>query len=104
VCRLLSGFSAKKSVVQSSKLITAGRVSSIAAARLLSWILVGAFYGGPPLVSGCCGSPLGGGPPDFWKDPGLPAVIGWGLAGRRGFRPARGLIQPVRPQRVCRCR
>lgn len=49
---------------------------------------------------------LGGGPPDFWKVPGLPAAIGLGLC-RAGFGIRRPAQKPwfIRLSRSCRrCR
>jgi hypothetical protein len=52
------GFLCKKSVVSLAEVMAAFFSSLIAGARLFllcSWLL--AQDGGPPLVSGCCGSP-----------------------------------------------
>lgn len=56
MCRLLSGFSAKKSVVSLAE-VRAVPASVVAAARLLLCSWGAAENGGPPLVSGYCGSP-----------------------------------------------
>lgn len=56
MCRLLSGFSAKKSVVSLAEVVAAGLQLHCCSAAL-ALFLGGAENGGPPLMSGCCGSP-----------------------------------------------
>jgi hypothetical protein len=60
------------------------------------WLVPGCRVNGrTSLVIGCHGSPLGGGPPDLWRVPGPGVGVAGGLAGRLGFRPARGLYTAV---------
>jgi hypothetical protein len=58
------GFLCKKSVASLAEVMAAFLLGLIAAARLLLWSLAAARDGGPPLVSGCCGSPWAADRPD----------------------------------------
>lgn len=94
MCRLLSGFSARNLWISLAEVMAAFLPSLVAGARLL-------FY-----VPGCwrrrrsaAGEwmrwfALGGGPPEFWKVPGLPAVIGLGPVpgGVRDPPPGTGAV------------